>query len=347
MLNFYRPFLPQAAATQAPLHDVLSGPRIKGSHPVAWTPELHKAFEECKASLSRASFAVAHATGAPRATAKLALVTDASTSAMGAVMQQRVDNAWQPLVFLSKKLNPAQQKYSAYDRELLDVYEALKHFCHVLEARHFIIFTDHKPNTYAFQQKPDKCSPRQFNHLDFIAQFTTDIRHISGQDNVVADALSRVESITAPPSHDALATSQDSNNELRTLLARGNKFPAPQSPSTVTHLLGSLGRTFLLPYGSKCSSPSTICHMRVLKLQRSWSHNVSCGRACRRIAAPAHGLAKPPSAPKFPATQLLQCETLRCRQPVSFTSISTSRGHFQRQWATHTASLQLTASHTG
>jgi hypothetical protein len=44
----------------------------------------------------------------------------------------------------------------------------------MLEERHFI-FTDHKPITYAFQQKRDKCSPRQFNHLDFIAQFTTDI----------------------------------------------------------------------------------------------------------------------------------------------------------------------------
>jgi hypothetical protein len=30
---------------------------------------------------------------------------------MGAVLQQRVDNAWQPLAF--SKLNPAQQKYSA------------------------------------------------------------------------------------------------------------------------------------------------------------------------------------------------------------------------------------------
>jgi hypothetical protein len=41
---------------------------------------------------------------------------------MGAVLQQRVDNAWQPLAFFSKKLNRAQQKYSAYDRELLAVY---------------------------------------------------------------------------------------------------------------------------------------------------------------------------------------------------------------------------------
>jgi hypothetical protein len=40
---------------------------------------------------------------------------------MGAVLQQRVDSAWQPLAFISKKPNPAQQKYSAYDRELLAV----------------------------------------------------------------------------------------------------------------------------------------------------------------------------------------------------------------------------------
>jgi hypothetical protein len=40
-----------------------------------------------------------------------------------------------------------------------------------------------------------------------VLQFTTDIRHISGQDNVVADALSRVESATAPPSYDELAAS--------------------------------------------------------------------------------------------------------------------------------------------
>jgi hypothetical protein len=51
MLNFYRRFLPEAAVTQAPLHDVLSGPRVKGSHPIAWTPELHRAFGECTASL--------------------------------------------------------------------------------------------------------------------------------------------------------------------------------------------------------------------------------------------------------------------------------------------------------
>jgi cleavage and polyadenylation specificity factor subunit 1 len=84
----------------------------------------------------------------------------------------------------------------------------------MLEARYFTIFTDHKPITYAFQENRDKCSPRQFNHLDFIAQFTTDIRHISSQDNVVADALSRVQSVTAPPSYETLAALQDADDDL-------------------------------------------------------------------------------------------------------------------------------------
>jgi cleavage and polyadenylation specificity factor subunit 1 len=148
MLNFYRRFLPHAAATQAPLHDVLFGPRDKGSHPITWTPELLKAFEECKASLSRATL-LAH----PDPSAPLALVTDASTSSMDSVLQQHVQNTWQPLAFFSKKLNSAQQKYGPYDRELLAVYEAVNHFRYMLEARHFTIFTDHKPITYAFQQK--------------------------------------------------------------------------------------------------------------------------------------------------------------------------------------------------
>jgi cleavage and polyadenylation specificity factor subunit 1 len=96
MLNFYRRFLPHAAATQAPLHDVVSGPRVKGSHPITWTPELLKALEECKASLSRVILP-AH----PDPYAPLPLVTDASTSAMDAVLKQHIKNAWQPLAFFS------------------------------------------------------------------------------------------------------------------------------------------------------------------------------------------------------------------------------------------------------
>jgi hypothetical protein len=101
IVNFYRRFLPHAAATQAPLHDVLSGPRVKGSLPITWTPELLKAFDETSLSLTTL---LAH----PNPSTPLALVTDASTSTMGAVLQQLVNKAWQPFAFFSKELNPAQ-----------------------------------------------------------------------------------------------------------------------------------------------------------------------------------------------------------------------------------------------
>jgi cleavage and polyadenylation specificity factor subunit 1 len=151
---------------------------------------------------------------------------------MGAVLQQRVQDVWQPLAFFSRKLSPAQQKYSTYDRELLAIYEAVRYFRHMLETRHFTILMDHKPLTFAFHQKRDKCSPRQFNHLDFISQFTTDIRHISGQDNIVANALSRVEVITAPVTHDVLAAAQADDDKLQTRLVSGTalqleKIPVP------------------------------------------------------------------------------------------------------------------------
>jgi len=92
MLNFYRRFLPLAPTLQASLHDVLSGSKFKVSHPVTWSDALIAAFNKCKTCLSRAALL-----SLPHPTAPLALVTDASTTTMGAVLQQRVQDVWQPL----------------------------------------------------------------------------------------------------------------------------------------------------------------------------------------------------------------------------------------------------------
>ena len=58
---------------------------------------------------------------------------DASNFAKGGVLQQCVDNIWQPLSFFSKKLSPVETRYSAFDRELLAVYAAVRHFRQNLE----------------------------------------------------------------------------------------------------------------------------------------------------------------------------------------------------------------------
>jgi hypothetical protein len=141
MLNYYRRFLPHAAAHQAPLHDVLSEPKVKGSHPITWTPELHKAFEKCKASLSHATLLAHLDTFTP-----LALVTDASTATLSAMQQQRVKNAWQPLTFYPKKINPegkliaAPPPPSTVQLHHLPCHHRLSHKLHALDTTHVFLF---------------------------------------------------------------------------------------------------------------------------------------------------------------------------------------------------------------
>lgn len=212
MVNFYRRFLPKAAHIQAPLNQLLQG-NEKGKTPVKWTPEAIKAFEDTKECLAQATLLAHPALGAP-----LTIFTDASDFAIGASLQQKIGDDWQPLEFFSKKLSPAEMKYGAYDRELLAIYQAVRHFRHMVEGREFSIHTDHKPITFAFRKKDHQCSPRQFRHLDYISQFTTDIRHISGEDNVVADTLSRVEEVHCILDYETLASEQRDDTELRRYL---------------------------------------------------------------------------------------------------------------------------------
>lgn len=214
MVNFYRRFMPQVATVQHPLNDLLKGPKTKGTDPVIWNPTAENAFIAMKTHLAEATL-LAH----PIAGATLAIMIDASDYAIGGALQQLVDSAWQPLAFFSKSLTTAQQKYSAYDRELLAIYAAVKRFRHMIEAMAVIIFTDHKPITFAFRQQLDKCTPRQFRYLDLISQFTTDIRHISGKCNIVADTLSRISTISANLDYKQLAADQERDPELQEFLS--------------------------------------------------------------------------------------------------------------------------------
>jgi hypothetical protein len=90
----------------------------------------------------------------------------------------------------------------------------------MLEATVFTMHTDHKSLTFAFQQRSDKASARQLRQLDFIGQFSTRIVHLPGNSNTVANALSRIEEITAGTIFDneELAVAQETDPELKQLL---------------------------------------------------------------------------------------------------------------------------------
>ncbi|GBM63562.1 hypothetical protein AVEN_3811-1 [Araneus ventricosus] len=77
---------------------------------------------------------------------------------------------------------------------------------------------------FAFCQKTDKFSPRQSRQLEFLAQFSTNIRHVSGEANTVADAFSRIDGIHLPVKidFDAIAKEQKSDSSLESLLKTGS-----------------------------------------------------------------------------------------------------------------------------
>ncbi|GFW89804.1 transposon Ty3-G Gag-Pol polyprotein [Trichonephila clavipes] len=140
-------FLPKAAEQQYLLSEFLKGSKgKKDSKPLNWSSEAITAFQRCKQALADAAL-LAH----PSPSAPLAL--HASDYAIGGALHQVVDSELQPLAFFSRKLTSSEKSYSAYDRELLAMYSAIRYFRYMLEARDFTVFTDHKPLTYAFRQK--------------------------------------------------------------------------------------------------------------------------------------------------------------------------------------------------
>ncbi|GFO32936.1 Pol polyprotein [Plakobranchus ocellatus] len=178
MVNFYHRFIPHAASLLFPLHCALQ--KSHSQKGISWTADMDMAFASCKEALAEATM-LSH----PKHGAHISLTTDASDQAIGGVLEQYVNGIWQPLAFFSTRLRPPEIRYSTFDRELLALYLAIRHFRFFLEGRPFTAYTDHKPLVGAISKLSDPWTARQQRHLAFISEYSTDIRHVSGKSNVV------------------------------------------------------------------------------------------------------------------------------------------------------------------
>ena len=190
-VNFYHRFIPQASSFLAPLSSLATGPKTSL---ISWTDSTTLVFNSVRDRLSNL---VALKFYDP--SLDLQLVTDASDVAIGAVLHQISSSGPEPIEFFSQKLNAAQCNYSAFDRELLAIHDAVKHFRNILDGRPFSIITDHKPLLYINTLKTP--SPRQLRQITFLSEFNFSISHLSGKQNVVADFFSRpdISSISRLP----------------------------------------------------------------------------------------------------------------------------------------------------
>lgn len=219
MVNYYHRFIPGASRTTRPLNAATSGT----DKLLNWTTEMDTAFENIKTMLSKATLLVHPCSEAPTA-----LIVDASELAVGAVLEQYTEGSWKPLAFFSHHLRPPEQRYSAFDRELLALYLAIRHFRYFLEGRQFTAYTDHKPLTFALAKVSDPWSPRQQRHLAYVSEYTTDIEHVAGKENVVADALSRptinTMNVQLGLDYFSIAEAQRVDDDLQLLRRPGSKI---------------------------------------------------------------------------------------------------------------------------
>ena len=65
---------------------------------------------------------------------------DASKMQLGSVISQDK----KPIAFYSRKLQPAQTRYTTTERELLSIVETLKEFTNILLGQQIVVHTDHK-----------------------------------------------------------------------------------------------------------------------------------------------------------------------------------------------------------
>ena len=123
MINYYRRFIPHCADKLTPVNQLLTTANEghtrlspKSNFDLKLIESVNFAFIESKQILANATLLVQ-----PVHSALLNIRCDASDFAVGGVLQQYIDNVWQPLSFFSKKLTPAETRYSAFDRNFSSV----------------------------------------------------------------------------------------------------------------------------------------------------------------------------------------------------------------------------------
>ncbi|XP_066374965.1 uncharacterized protein [Miscanthus floridulus] len=175
LAGFYRRFVRDFSSIAAPLHEL-----TKKDVPFAWSDLQEVAFSTLKDKLTNSPLLQL-----PDFTKVFELECDASGIGLGAVLLQE----GKPVAYFSEKLSGASLNYSTYDKELYALVRTLHTWQHYLWHREFIIHSDHEALKHIRTQT--NLNRRHAKWVEFIESFPYIIKHKSGKENVIADALSR------------------------------------------------------------------------------------------------------------------------------------------------------------
>ena len=179
LASYYRKFIHGFSQIAGPWTELMRS-KVKWR----WEKEQEESFLAMKIAL-----ATAPVLRLPNFDHQFVVTTDASDAAIGAILQQDTGMGLQPIAYASRKLQKAEVRYSAYERELLGIVWALGQWKHYFQGLYpIVIQTDHAP----LRHLPNQASinSRIWKWLSILQGYDIDIQHIPGKRNPV-DSLSR------------------------------------------------------------------------------------------------------------------------------------------------------------
>ena len=180
-MNFYRRFIPHFSEIALPLTDLTTKDK---SNKVKWLQDHQIAFDKLKQCITH--YPVLRS---PNFDKVFYLQTDASDRGIGAVLLQEDCGIRHPVMYISKKLNSAEEAYSTIEKECLAIVKSVQKLREYLLGTEFVIECDHFPLQWLNKAKDNNMRLLRWSLL--LQEYRFRIHHIPGVKNAVADLLSR------------------------------------------------------------------------------------------------------------------------------------------------------------
>jgi hypothetical protein len=178
--GYYRRFIKNFSKIASPLFVLL----MKNAE-FKWTNQCEEAFRTLKHKVSTAPIL-----RGPDWTLPFHISSDASDTAIGAVLGQEEDHLPYAIYFISKNMSPVELNYTVTEKEFLAVIYAINKFRHYITSYSTFVHTDHLAIKY-LMNKPIT-NARVTRWLLLLQEFDITIVDRPGKENVVADFLSRL-----------------------------------------------------------------------------------------------------------------------------------------------------------